>query len=436
MSVKVESVSSVKKKLSFAVAAEKVDQEISKAFKKIGKNAKVKGFRTGKVPQSVLEKYYGGQVEKEVLTELINQTYFEALSKHEIPAVGDPAIVDSSGVNRGEDFTYVAEVEVKPEVEAQDYTGLQLEKEKFVSDPKTVESRLEDMRTSRAEVKVTSRKVARKADVTIIDFTGYVDDEPFEGGAGEDFQLELGSGTFIPGFEEQVVGMKRNEEKKIEITFPSDYGQKELAGKNATFLVTLKEIKEKVLPELDDDFAKSFGEESLDTLKAQLKEHHDTQEKNRIDGELREQLIKALIKNNQIDVPEGMIQGQLDYMLQNITNRLQSQGLRPEMLGLTPETFKEQYRQTAIDQVKGSLLLEAIGTQEKIVAAESDIDAKLEDIAKMSNAPIEAVKKYYAAPEARHSLMAQIAEEKVIEFLLSKATVTEVDSQKVAKEGA
>ncbi|MBW2476563.1 MAG: trigger factor, partial [Deltaproteobacteria bacterium] len=267
-------------------------------------------------------------------------------------------------------------------------------------------------------------------------FQGYVDDEPFEGGAGEDYQLELGSGMFIPGFEEQVVGMKRNEEKKIEITFPSDYGQKELAGKNALFLVTLKEIKEKVLPDLDDDFAKGFGEESLDTLKAQLIEHYRTQEQNRIDGELREQLIKALIKNNQIDVPEAMIQGQLDYMLQNITNRLQSQGLKPEMLGLTPETFKEQYRQTAIDQVQGSLLLEAIGTQEKIVAAESDIDDKLKDIAKMSNAPIESVKKYYAAPDARHSLMAQIAEEKVIEFLLSKATVKEVDAQKVAKEDA
>ncbi|MBW2504391.1 MAG: trigger factor, partial [Deltaproteobacteria bacterium] len=362
MSVKVENVSSVKKKISFAVAAEKVDREINKAFKKIGKNAKVKGFRTGKIPLSVLEKYYGVQVEKEVLTELINQTYFEALSKHEIPAIGDPSIVDSSGINRGEDFTYVAEVEIKPEIKAQNYTGLELEKEKFVADPKVVDSSLEDMRSSRAEVKVTSRKVARQNDVAIIDFQGYVDDEPFEGGAGEDYQLELGSGMFIPGFEEQVVGMKRNEEKKIEITFPSDYGQKELAGKNALFLVTLKEIKEKVLPDLDDDFAKGFGEESLDTLKAQLIEHYRTQEQNRIDGELREQLIKALIKNNQIDVPEAMIQGQLDYMLQNITNRLQSQGLKPEMLGLTPETFKEQYRQTAIDQVQGSLLLEAIGT--------------------------------------------------------------------------
>ncbi len=430
MNVKVEDVSSIKKKLSFEVASEQVDKEISKAFKKIGKTAKVKGFRTGKVPESVLEKYYGGQMEQEVLTRLINNTYFKALEDHDLSVVGEPSIVDSSGVNRGEAFTYQAEVEVKPEVTAKDYTKIPLEKETFKPDPKVVEDRLEEMRRSRAQLEVSSRKKAREGDSLTIDFEGFVDGEAFEGGAGEDFTLELGSGTFIPGFEEQLVGMKREETKEVTVTFPEDYGQKDLAGKPALFKVTLKEIKEKVEPALDDAFAKEFGVETLDELKQQLQTSYETQEQNRVENDLREKLIKALIARNTIEVPEAMIAKQLDYMYENISNRMQSQGMSVEMLGITPENFRENYRETAIEQVSGSLLLEAIGRQEEIVADDSEIEAKLEEVAKMANAPLETVKKYYAAPDARSGLMAQIAEEKVIRFLLDNAKITEVAPKK------
>ena len=209
MNVKVEDVSSIKKRLIFEVAPEKVDKEIERAYKKIGKTAKIKGFRAGKVPTSVLEKYYGAQMEQEVLTRLINDTYFKALDENDVPAVGEPNIVDSSGINKGEAFTYEAEVEIKPEVTAKDYTKLSLEKEKFVADAKVVEDRLEEMRASRAQLEVTRRKKARTGDSVVIDFEGFVDGEAFAGGKGEDYLLELGSDTFIPGFEDQVVGMQR-----------------------------------------------------------------------------------------------------------------------------------------------------------------------------------------------------------------------------------
>jgi len=430
MNVKVEDVSSIKKKLVFEVAPEKVDKEIGRAYKKIGKTAKIKGFRAGKVPDSVLEKYYGAQMEQEVLTRLINDTYFKALDENNIPAIGEPNIVDSSGINKGEVFTYEAEVEIKPEVTAKDYIKLTLEKEKFAADPKVVDERLEEMRNSRSQLEVTKRKKARKGDSVVIDFEGFVDEEAFEGGKGEDYLLELGSGSFIPGFEEQVVGMKREESKDVAVSFPDEYGQAELAGKPAVFKVTLKEIKEKVVPELGDEFAKGFGADTLDELKEELKKSYEAQEKDRVENDLREKLVSALIERNPIEIPEAMIAKQLEYMYENISNRMQSQGMSVEMLGITPENFRENYRDTAVEQVSGKLILEAIARQESIQADESEIDAKLEEISTMANAPLETVKKYYSTPEARVGLMAQIAEEKVISFLLDSAKVKEVSPKK------
>ncbi len=430
MNVKVEDVSSIKKKLIFEVAPEQVDKEVRRAYKKIGKTAKVKGFRAGKVPESVLEKYYGAQMEQEVLTRLINDTYFKALQDNDIPAIGEPNIVDSSGVVKGEAFTYEAEVEIKPEVTAKDYTKLALEKEKLVVDPKVVDDRLEEMRTSRAQLEVTSRKKARKGDSVVIDFEGFIGDEAFAGGKGEDYLLELGSGSFIPGFEDQVIGMKREDAKDVEVSFPEDYGQADLAGKPAVFKVVMKEIKEKVVPELDDEFAKGFGVDTLDELKEQLKTSYETQEKSRVENDLREKLVGALIERNPVEVPEAMIANQLSYMFDNISNRMKSQGMSVEMLGITPENFRENYRDTAIEQVSGNLILEAIGRQENIVAEEGEIDAKLEEISTMANAPLETVKKYYSGPEARSGLLAQIAEEKVISFLLENAKIKEVSPKK------
>ncbi|MDT8443425.1 MAG: trigger factor [Desulfuromonadales bacterium] len=434
MNVKVEDVSSIKKKLSFEVASEQVDKEIRKALQKIGKKAKIKGFRAGKVPEAVLEKYYGGQMEQDVLTSLINATYFKALQEHAIPAVGEPSIVESSGINKGEAFTYEAEVEVKPEVTAKDYTKLSLEKETFVPDPKAVEGQLEEMRASRSQVEVADRNAARIGDSVVIDFEGFIGEDAFAGGKGEDYLLELGSGSFIPGFEEQLFGMQRGESKDVEVSFPEDYGQAELAGKPAVFKVVLKEIKEKVVPELDDEFAKEFGVDTLDELKTQLQTSYEAQEASRIDNDLREKLVSTLIESNPIEVPEAMIAKQLDYMYDNITNRMKSQGMTPEMLGLTPENFRENYRKTAIDQVSGNLILEAIGRQENIVADESEIDAKLEKIAVMANAPVEMVKNYYVGSEARSGLLAQITEEKVVSFLLENAKVKEVAPKKKAEK--
>jgi trigger factor len=436
MNVKVEDVSSVRKKLSFEIGTEKVNEAISGAYDELAKSAKLKGFRKGKVPRKVLEQYYKPQMQDKVLTRLINDSWFKALVEHKLPALSHPEIKESGDIGHGSPFTYVAEVEVKPEVTAKDYTGITLQKEILDVDPKLMEHRLEEMQQSRAEQQVSTRKKAREGDFVTFDFKGYVAGEAFAGGSADGHVLELGSGAFIPGFEEQLVGMKRAEEKEIEVTFPEEYGNKELAGQPAVFKVKLHEIKEKVAPALDDEFAKGFGAESLAQLKEQMEENYRLQETSRIDGDLRERLVTALVERNPIDVPETLVKQQLEYMLNNVSNRMKQQGMTMEMLGMNEETFATMYRDTAVRQVQGSLLLEAIGEQEGVKVEDSEIDGKLEEIAAMANAPLESVKQYYSGDEARSSLLSQIAEEKAIALLLGKSKVTEVSKQMLEKQKA
>ncbi len=431
MDVQIENVSSIRKKLSFTIPAEAVETEIGNAYKKIAKTAKVKGFRKGKVPQHMLEQYYGSEMREQVVGRLVNESYFKALSEHEIAAVSNPQIVDSGTIEKGQTYTYAAEVEVKPEVEVKDYTGLKLQKEKFVAEEGVVEKRLEEMQSSRTELVESKRKTAKDGDLTTIDFEGFVDGVAFEGGKAENHQLELGSGTFIPGFEEKVVGMKRDQEKDIEVTFPAEYGNKDLAGKPAVFKVLLKEIKEKQLPKLDGSFAKEFGAKSLADLKKQLEDAYTTSEQSRIDNDLRERMMNQLIDKNPCEVPEAMVDSQLEYMLGNIRSRMQQQGMTMEMLGMNEESFAAMYRDTAVKQVQGSLILEGIARQEKIEVGDADFDEKLKKVAEMSQAPLETVQKYYSNPEAKQGMMAQIAEEKVIELLLDKAKVKEVAKDKL-----
>lgn len=432
MNVTIEEVSSIKKRLSFEVPAETVAIAIEKAYQKIGQSAKIKGFRAGKIPRPLLEQYYAPQMEQQVVNRLINDSFIKALELHDINALGDPKITENSLLESGKPFTYAAEIEVTPLVTARDYTGLVLQKERFVFDEKAIDTQLEEMRQSRSTVIDSTRDTAVIGDHVVIDFAGSVDGVLFEGGTAEDFTLELGSGQFIPGFEDQVVGMKIGESRDLQVTFPEQYGSAELAGKAAVFAVTLKKVREKVAPELSDEFAKGFGLESLDELREKLAENSRTQENNRIDGDLRERLVTALIERNPLEVPEALVENQLGYMVANIRRRLESQGMKLEMMGMTDDTFKQMYRDTAIGQVKGTLILTAIAKQEEITVEESEIDSRLEEIATMANAPLEAVRKHYAREDARIGLMAQISEEKTIRFLLDKAQLSEVSKEELA----
>lgn len=283
------------------------------------------------------------------------------------------------------------------------------------------------MRQSRIQLVVAETDHARDNDTVVIDFTGFIDGEAFENGAAQDYQLELGSNSFIPGFEEQLVGMKRNEEKDINVTFPEAYGAKNLAGKDAVFNVLLKEIKEKKVPALDDEFAKEMQAESLEQLKDKTRANLKAQQQQQIDSQLQENLMNALLEKNPFEVPDGMVTNQLMYLKDSFSQRLKDQGMSLEMLGMNDEAFSKTYWDMATQQVKGELILDAVAKQEQIVVADEDLDRKFAEFAEQTNTPLDQVKKYFQNDQALRGLKGQLLQDKVCAFLITSAFVTEVE---------
>ena len=436
MKVTVEDLSPIKKKISIEISADDVAAELDNAYKKIAKTADIKGFRKGKVPKKILEQHYGPRAQYDASGPLINNSLYKALLDNKIEAVSQPEVVESGVVEAGKTFTYAAEVEVRPEVVAKDYTKLKLEKEKFSFDESAVEQQLEHIANSRMQLEVTSRKKARDGDTVVIDFEGFIDDTPFENGAGKDFELALGSNSFIPGFEEQLVGMKREQEKEVEVTFPEGYGSKDLAGKPAVFKVLVKEIKEKNIPDIDDALAKELDAENLDDLKKKIEENTIAQEKQRIDSQLHENLMTALVDNNTFDVPEGMIENQLHHLKDTFTRNLKDQGMSLEMLGMDDESFSKTYREMAVQKVQGELLLDAIAAQEEIVVEETEIEQKMQSFVDNSDVPLDQVQKYFEGDQALAGLKGEILQGKVSKFLLDQAVITEVEPQQPDQDAA
>lgn len=427
MNITVEDLSSIKKKLVVGIAADKVSQEIEKAYLKIAKTVTVKGFRKGKVPRRLLEQQYAPRMEDDVVGSLINDSLYEAMIQNKVNPVSQPQIVESAKPEAGKPFVYEVEVEVRPEVVAQDYTGLKLEKEKIEFDEAIVDERLNQLAESRSNLEMSSRKQTRDGDTVIIDFEGSIDGAAFENGTAKDYQLELGTGSFIPGFEEQLVDMEREEEREVEVSFPENYGAKELAGKAAKFKVALKEIKEKIVPQPNDDLAKEVGFNNLDELKNRIREDSIREQTERVGNQMQEQMMDLLVTANSFEVPEGMIKSQLDHLKQNFSQRLKSQGMSLEMLGMDDEGFAAAYREMADKQVRGELILDAIANQEELKVEDAEIDVKIEELAKQSNAEVAQVKAYFANPQTKEGLVGQILQEKVVAFIVDKAEVTEIE---------
>jgi trigger factor len=427
MQIKVESLSTVKKKLHFEIPADRVVTEYDKAFEEIRKKAAIKGFRKGKVPRSLIEKHYGDVLEQDVVKNIVNETYFKALADEKIFPVSYP-VIENEELKKGETFRYSAVVEVFPDVVVKDYEGLEVTRELYRFDEAVIEARLKEMQESLAQMKPAEvGHAAARGDFVIFDFEGFIDGVPFENGTGTDYQLELGSGKFIPGFEAQLEGMHAGDEGEIRVTFPQEYSHAEFAGKDALFKVRIKEIKCKELPAIDDDFARQFGEfESLQALRTQLTQMHEQQEKERIESDVRDEIVKALIARNEIQVPDSLVDQQAEQMLENAKKRLGYQRLSLEMMGLDEEKYKIQFRPVAESQVKGSLLLDAVAKQEKITAGEDDLDEKFRQMAGDNAQSLDAIRNHYLKNQkAKESLFLQIKEDKAIDFLISRAKVVE-----------
>ena len=408
--------------LTIDVPAEDFDQALDKAFKKVVKTVQIPGFRKGKVPRKIFEKRFGVEsLYQDAVDIVLPEAYMKAVEETGISPVDQPE-VDIEEIEKGKNLVFTAKVIVKPEVTLGEYKGLEVEEQSVEVTDEDVEQELEAQRQQHAELVVKEEGNVEEGDTVVMDFEGFMDGEAFEGGKGENHSLEIGSEQFIPGFEEQLVGKETGEESEIEINFPEDYHAEELAGKKATFKVKIHEIKEKELPELDDEFAKDVDEEveTLDELKKKKKEQLEEQKKQDAENQKRETLIEQASNNAEVDIPEAMVNTELEQMIKEFEQRLQMQGMTMEMYyqfsGQDENALKEQMREDAQKRVKTNLTLEAIVNEETIEVSQEDVDAELEKMASMYGTEVEQLKQMLGGNT--DALKEDLKFKKAIDFLI------------------
>ena len=410
--------------LQFSVDKATFDAAVNNVYRKQVKNIAVPGFRKGKAPRSIIEKMYGtGVFYEDAINDLIPDAYTEALKEAAIDVVGQPEFdvvsIDENGL------VLSAKVYVKPEVEIKDYLGIEVEKEVTPVSDEDVDREIETIRERNSrEIDVTDR-AAELGDTTVIDFEGFCDGVAFEGGKGTDYALKLGSGSFIPGFEEQIVGKSIDDEFDVNVTFPTEYHAEDLAGKDATFKVKIHAITKVELPELDDDFAKdvsefdTFAEYKAD-VKAKIEKRHESAAENAVE----DKLVEALIEKLEADIPEPMFVAETENFVRDYDTRLRSQGLDLntyfKYTGMTLDSLREQMRPQAERQVKARLALEKIAVLENLEATEEDINSEYEKIANAYGIELEQVK----ASIDSEAIAADMKVQKAMELVKEKAVVT------------
>jgi len=425
MNVTVEEISSINKKINIEIPLEQVTKEVESFYQQVGKQAKIKGFRPGKIPRGILERHFKDYVKSEVIQKLIQETYPAALSEKDLHPVSPP-VIDPGELESGKPFQYSATVEVKPEIKIEGYIGLNIEGKKESAKEEEVEERLKGLQNLHAQLKtVPEPRPIQSGDHVIIDYEARMDNKPLEEGKAVDFTVEVGSGRFIPALEEKLVGLNLEEEKEIEVPFPEDYGYKKWAGKTVSFLVKVKEIKEKVLPPLDDEFAKDLGDyASLEDLKAKLKEEIEKEKELMLDRQLKDQMIEQLIQANSFEIPESMVVEQAKALVSDTKLRLASQGIALKNLNIPEEKLQEDYREVAQKQVRTYLILEKIAAREGITVTDEEADERLQSISEKTHQKFDVVKRYYEKNGLIPELKTGILTDKTLNFLLEKANIS------------
>lgn len=413
--------------LTVEVSAEEVNAGLDKAFKKVVKEINVPGFRKGKMPRQMFEKRFGAEsLYQDAIDFILPDAYANAVEEAGINPVDRPEI-DIETIEKGQPLVFTAKVTVKPEVALGEYKGLEVTKPETEVTDEEIEAKLKENQERFAELAVKEDEAIALGDTAVIDFEGFVDGEAFEGGAGTDYSLEIGSNSFIPGFEEQLVGVKSGEEKEVEVTFPEEYHAAELAGKAATFKVKVTEVKAKELPEMDDEFAKEVDAEvsSLDELRTKMKEAAQTEKTANADAAVKDELVQKAAENATIDIPQAMIDSEMDRMMQDFEQRLTQQGMNLELYfqfsGQDEEALREQMKGDAETRVRVSLTLEAIAAAENMEVSSEDIDKELEKMAGQFNMDIEQIRTALGGTEMLEN---DIRMQNTVEFLLENANIT------------
>jgi trigger factor len=415
--------------LTVEVESEKVDEALDKAFKKIVNRINVPGFRKGKVPRRIFEARFGVEsLYQDAIDIMLPEVYMNAVKETGIEPIDRPEI-DVQSFGKGQEFKFTAKVQVKPEVALGAYKELEVPDKDFSVKPEDIEAELERMRDLHAELVVTEGP-AEKGDTVIIDYEGFVDGEPFPGGKAERYSLELGSGRFVPGFEDQLIGAAKDEEKEIEVTFPEKYHTESLQGKTAVFKVKVHDIKRKVLPELDDEFAKDVSEfETLEAYKQDIeRELKEAKERER-QAYIENTVVEKAVQNAEVEIPEVMIENELDEMLFEFENRLRMQGMTLDLYyrltGGDKDGMREQMRDDARRRVRTSLVLEAIAAAEQLTATDDDVEEEFKRLSEQYRQPVEEVRDLFEKRGNLDVLKKDIVTRKTVRLLVDHSKLVQ-----------
>ncbi len=417
----IEDISSVKKKLHIQVTPDAIAEEMVKAVADTAKKAKIPGFRPGKAPKAVVERHYATEIEAEVMNKLITASYLQALQEHNLNPVDVPNITNISPFDKAAPLNFTAVVEVRPNIELGVYEGIEVKDENVTVSDDEVNQTIDHLRDMYAQLEVVEGRPVEKNDTAIIDFEGFRDGKAIEGAKAVDYMLSLGSNSLIPGFEEQLVGMTRGETRTLNIAFPADYNNKELAGKDAQFTVTLKEIKKKVLPEVNDEFAKDIGDnKSVEELKEGIKKDIEIRKKNELASSQREAILSNLVDAHTFDVPAGMVEREFQSMARSQATQMAKRGVDVKSFDFAK--FREENKDLAVKRVKGILLLDQIAEKEKIDVTDEEVNSALAVMARGAGQSIAEVKKYYESLEGGlDNLRYSLIRERTLSLLLSRA---------------
>ncbi len=424
--------------LKIVVDKGEFNKAVNEAYKKTKHRFNVPGFRKGKAPKQIIQQRYGKEVFfEEAINIAFPKAYEKALDDLKIDPVNQPEI-DIENVDPDSDLSFTAKIEIMPEIEISDYKGLSAEKTKVEVAEEEIEEELKKLQEQNARMLPVEDREAKDGDILTIDFEGFIGNEPFEGGKAEDHELTLGSGQFIPGFEEQLAGVKADEETEVKVTFPEDYHAEDLKGQEATFKVKVKSIKEKELPVIDDELATEASEfDSLEELKADIRKKKEEEKAKMQESEVEKQIMDQIVEKVDVEIPEAVVKRQTDMMIRDFDMQLRYQGLELakylEMTGSTEDDLREQMKEDAEKRVKTQLALEKIGELEEIRPSDEDVEEELQRMAEQYGQEVEKIKETIGESE-RENIKENLKNKLAVDLLIKEANITEVEPEEETPE--
>ena len=436
MEVTIENLNSVKKLLHIEIPENEVARELDKAYRDIGKKAKLKGFRPGKAPRSVLERYFKKEVHADVSSKLIQASFVDVMSRSDLKIIGAPQIDPPNLEDKGP-FRYDATVEVHPEIEDIDFKGLNLYKTRYRINDEDIDARLKMQQKNMVQLRTVEEiRPVEEGDYVLIDYEAFKDDLSFpEAGGAENHTIKVGAGSIHKTFDQKIVGMKPGDSQEITVNFPEDHFKKEVAGLDIAYRVTLRDIREEVLPPIDDEFAKDLGEyQTLDELKADIRKNLMQSAERRVAEELKKQIFDALIAKKDFEVPGALVEYELERIISETERSLAQRNISIADMGLTKENLIEQYREPATRQVKQGLIVNKLIEQEKLSVLDDEIDQGLREISEAAKRPLDEISRIYKDDQNRFELYKQsLLEKKAIKLIIDHSHITEREPEEKPK---